>query len=150
MKEPRPSINEILDEHVGRQIGAKTGLRRKRVETVTAHFRRCIDDVGEDVISDASRAMLELERQFCAEDAFCRILNAGDLLLVLREYVRESWLLSDLRDRAVQLRFADALQMLILKQHLASPQEFALIGIHVLTAIINAKAELTAERLRTK
>lgn len=94
--------------------------------------------------------MLALERQFCADDALGRILNAGDLLLVLAAYVREPWLLSDLRDRAVQLRYADALKTLILKQHLANPSEFALVGMDVFGAILQVKADLSAERLRAR
>jgi hypothetical protein len=150
MRQLRPNINAILEEHLSRQLDGKTGLRRKRVETVDRHLRRCIDEVGEGVIVGVSKSVLDLERQFCADDALGRILNAGDLLLVLNNFVREPWLLSDLRDRAVQLRFADALETLILKQHLATPHEFARVGTDVYMGIVQAKADLTAARLRAR
>jgi hypothetical protein len=150
MRQPRANINEILEWHTNQQLDGKTGLRRQRIETVASQLRRCLDEVGEEVITDASKSMLELERQFCADDARGRILNGGDLLVVLKAYVCEPWLLTDLRDRAVQLRFADALETLILKQHLATPHEFAQVGVDVFGAILKAKADLSAERLRTR
>jgi hypothetical protein len=150
MQRRRPNINEILQWHTSQQIGTKRGLRRKRIETAEKHLRRCLEEVGEGVIGDASKTMLELERQFCGDDVLGRILNAGDLLLVLNRYVREPWLLADLRDRAVQLRFADALESLVLNQHLAMPEEFAIVGTDVFVAIVQAKRALAVERMRAR
>jgi hypothetical protein len=150
MQYPRPSINEILEEHVRGQLDGKVGLRRKRVETAERHLRRCLDEVGEAAITDASRSILELERLFCPDDAFGRILNAGDLLYVLNAYVSEPWLLGDLRDRAVQLRFADALETLIRKRRLTTFEEFAGVEMPVLMAIIQAKSALSIERMRAR
>jgi hypothetical protein len=113
-------------------------------------LRRCLDEVGEAVITDASRSILELERLFCPDDAFGRILNAGDLLYVLNAYVSEPWLLGDLRDRAVQLRFADALETLIRKRRLTTFEEFAGVEMPVLMAIIQAKSALSIERMRAR
>lgn len=146
MRKLRPHIDDILADHMAQQLGGKTGLPRRRIETAERQLRQCLESDGPRILTDGDKALLEIERQFAPAGAFARTMHADDLIFALTIYVHEPWLLDDRVDRAVQLRFADSLTGLIVGRRLIDRQQYACPLIDLRGGIDAAKAALSGER----
>jgi hypothetical protein len=146
MTRQRPHIDEILAEFIPRLLEAKTGLRRRRMETAEQHLRRCLEEDGHSVLTDGDKFLLESEREFAPDGAFARTMHADDLVFALNIYVRDPWLLADRLERAVQLRLAESLTAMVLQRRLVDEQELVCPLLDLRSGLDAAGLELKRER----
>jgi len=141
-----PTIDTVLEQFLGLHLAGKTGLARRRIEETALLLRDCLEAEAHRVLVTRDLRLLAAEREFDPVGAVGRVGHADDLVFTLAVFLEPRWLPGDAVQRAVHLRFTDALAGFILNRHLVDAYEMACIVMDVQAGINRAKAVLRAER----
>ncbi|MCU1571039.1 MAG: hypothetical protein JWR33_1780 [Naasia sp.] len=137
-----PSVEHILGTFFARRSIRATGLRLERIVNVANRLSDCIERGGSALLTSEERVLLELERQFCLHWPFHHAMKAPQLLPVLRLFVTDAWLPTNLQDRRVQLHTVAALVEFLEAQALVDGRRLLLPLLELKVAIDDAKAAL--------
>ncbi|MDN3482732.1 hypothetical protein QMA10_12455 [Arthrobacter sp. APC 3897] len=103
------SVEEILRTFFTLSAEGKQTATAARYARVLAQLRLYLETDGWMFLTPDRAALLDLERDFLAENAFARIFDAEDLLYTLHGFLAPKWLLPGLQDRRTQVSLTSRL-----------------------------------------
>jgi hypothetical protein len=102
-------VDQVLVRYFAASASGRHPATVERYGRVLAHLRVFLEQEGDSVVSAETASLLALERQFQAEGAFERILNAEQLVFALPRFLSSPWLLADFHDRLAQISLVSRL-----------------------------------------
>ena len=103
MEKRQPSADMIIDGFFADALSGQGATARGRTGRVRDHLRRFVEEMGESVMVESDRRMVDAERQFSPDSAVERIARADDLVFLLPLFIAVDRLLPHRLDARVQL-----------------------------------------------
>jgi hypothetical protein len=138
MTDQRPTITVILRSFFDAELDRAPASRRESVVGVELHLRQFLEREGERGLEAFDRTLLRLERQVGPVGAYCRLMHADDLVLVLGGYLEGGWLAPETAARRLQVQLVRRLVDHLVGSRLVDARRLACPLLEVGAAITRA------------
>jgi len=143
-----PPIDLVLNDYFESRRAGLSGLRRRRVDTTELQLRAFLESEGPSQVCTECQAVLQLERQFGAENAFARFMFPEALVELLCPFLERPRPTGDIEQRRVEVRLIEGLARYLDDYRLFDRRELALPFLQLMSAVYRTKR--TLHRTRTE
>lgn len=108
-KKPELSADVIIREYFDAALVDTAGRHRERVKLVESSLREFLEHRADHMLIPREVALLEAERQFDPNGAFCRVASAETLLFSFWFFLHDEGVPTEREDRRLRLKHVEGL-----------------------------------------